>query len=103
MSDDNDLRVDMRKLTLVQQEALRTEAVRVFGISLDSIHNWHRRQETEGTQGLRAGRPGRKPGERTKLTPDQEQALARALVEYEPHQLGVGGTLWTAIKVAAVV
>ena len=80
-----------------------TEAVRVFGVSLDSIHNWRRRQETEGTQGLRSGRPGRKPGERTKLTPDQEQALARALVEYEPHQLGVGGTLWTAVKVAAVV
>ena len=79
------------------------EAVRVFGVSPDSIHNWRHRQETEGTQGLRSGRPGRKPGERTKLTPAQEQALTRALVEYEPHQLGVGSTLWTATKVAALV
>lgn len=48
------------------------EAVRVFGVSPDSIHNWRRRQETEGTEGLRSGRPGRKTGERTKLIPAQE-------------------------------
>ena len=63
MSDDDDLRVDMRKLAPAQQEALRmrvmgaindgmstAEAVRVFGISSDSIHNWCRRQEKDGTQ-----------------------------------------------------
>ena len=116
MSDDDDLRVDMRKLAPAQQEALRmrvmgaindgmspTEAVRVFGVSPDSIHNWRRRQETDGTQGLRSGRPGRKPGEHTKLTPAQEQALAQALLVYEPQELGLGGTLWTALKVAALV
>lgn len=116
MSDDDDLRVDMRKLAPAQQEALRmrvmgaindgmspTEAVRVFGVSPDSIRNWRRRQETDRVQGLRSGRPGRKPGEHTKLTPAQEQALAQALLVYEPHQLGLGGTLWTAVKVAALV
>ena len=73
MSDDDDLRVDMRKLAPAQQEALRmrvmgaindgmppAEAVRVFGVRWDSIHNW-RRQETDGTQGLCSGRPSRKP------------------------------------------
>jgi len=116
MSDDDDLRVDMRKLAPAQQEALRmrvmgavndgmspAEAVRVFGVSPDSIRNWRRRQEADRAQGLRSGRPGRKPGEHTKLTPAQEQALAQALLEYEPQELGLGGTLWTAAKVAALV
>src|SRR5690625_4289564 len=108
MSDDDDLRVDMRKLSPAQQEALRmrvmgaindgmdpAQAVHVFGVSPDSIRNWRRRQEADPAQGLRSGRPGRQPGERTKLTPEQEQALARALLEHEPQELGLGGALWT--------
>ncbi len=93
----------MRVMGAVNDGMGPAEAVRVFGVSPDSIRNWRRRQEADRAQGLRSGRPGRKPGEHTKLTPAQEQALAQALLEYEPQELGLGGTLWTAVKVAALV
>src|SRR5699024_5716871 len=38
-----------------------------LGVRCDSTHNWHHRQEKDGTRGLRSGKPGRKPGECTKL------------------------------------
>lgn len=50
----------------------RAEAVRVFGVGPDLVRNWRCRQEAAGIPGLRSGRPGRVPGERTKLTPAQE-------------------------------
>ena len=66
MSDDDDLRVDMRKLAPAQQEALRmrvmaaindgmpsTEAVRVFGVNLGSIRNERRRQGAVSVCGCR--------------------------------------------------
>lgn len=56
MSDNDDLCMDMRKLAPAQREALwmrvmgaindgmgPTETMHVFGIGLDSIHNWRRR------------------------------------------------------------
>jgi len=66
MSDDDDLRVDMRELAPAQQEALRmrvmaainggmpsTEAVRVFGVNLGSIRNGRRRQGVVSVCGCR--------------------------------------------------
>src|SRR5699024_3282115 len=116
MSDDDDLRVDMRKLAPAQQEALRmrvmgaindgmspTEAVRVFGVSPDSIRNWRLRQETARVQGLRSRTPVRTPAEHTTIAPAQNQALSQALLAYAPHPLGLRATFWTAVKVAALV
>lgn len=48
----------------------QTEAVWIFAVSPDSIRN-RRRQGTAGIQGPRSGGPGRKPGERTELTPSK--------------------------------
>ncbi|WP_196812364.1 helix-turn-helix domain-containing protein, partial [Nocardia sp. CNY236] len=95
----DDLRVDMRRLSPSQQEALRmrvvaaldegmsaAEAVRVFGVSENSIRNWKARYAFGGVAGLESRRPGRKAGVLRKLTPDQEMALVEAVVEFTPDQ-----------------
>jgi transposase len=107
--------MDMRRLSPAAQEALRVRvmravtsgmepegAIRVFGVSKDSIRNWQSRFEAGGFDALRSGRPGRRAGEGTKLTPSEEQALVGALIDYDPEAIGVGGRLWTAKKVCVL-
>ncbi|WP_157117781.1 IS630 family transposase [Nocardia vaccinii] len=107
----DDLRVDMRRLSPGQQEALRmrvvaalregmsgAEAVRVFGVSENSIRNWKARFAFGGMEGLESRRGGRKAGEARKLTSSQEVALIEAIIEFEPEQLAMDGKLWTRRK-----
>ena len=107
----DDLRVDMRRLSPGQQEALRmrvvaalregmtgAEAMRVFGVSENSIRNWKARYAFGGVEGLESRRPGRMAGELRKLTPSQEQAMVEAIIDHEPEQLGLDGKLWTRRK-----
>ncbi|MGQ4601534.1 IS630 family transposase [Nocardia sp. R6R-6] len=109
----DDLRVDMRRLSPGQQEVLRmrvvaalregmtgAEAVRVFGVSENSIRNWKARYAFGGVEGLESRRPGRKAGAARKLTADQEAALVEAIIEFCPEQVGLDGKLWTRRKVA---
>lgn len=109
----DDLRVDMRKLPPREQEAVRrrvvgalrdgmsaSEAVRVFGVSANSIRNWKARFAFGGAPGLESGRGGRKTGEQRKLTASQEAALMEAIIDFEPEQLELGGKLWTRRRVA---
>ncbi|WP_203217850.1 IS630 family transposase [Nocardia terpenica] len=111
----DDFRVDMRRLSPGQQEALRmrvvaalrdgmtgAEACRVFGVSENSIRNWKARYAFGGVEGLESRRPGRKSGQARKLTPDREAALVEAIIEFEPEQLELDGKLWTRRKVAAL-
>ncbi|WP_405182122.1 IS630 family transposase [Nocardia sp. NBC_01377] len=109
----DDLRMDMRRLSPGQQEALRmrvmgamrdgmtaSEAQRVFGVSEGSIRNWRNRLAAGGVEGLESGRPGRRAGDGAKLTPSQAEALVEALIVFVPEQLELGGLLWTLRKVA---
>ncbi|MGQ4600448.1 IS630 family transposase [Nocardia sp. R6R-6] len=111
MSDD--LRMDMRRLSPGQQEAVRkrvmaalldgmtsVQARQVFGVSEGSIRNWRNRFAVGGADGLDSGRPGRRAGEKTKLTPSQAEALVESLTVFTPEDLNLGGLLWTLRKVA---
>ncbi|MCX4096668.1 IS630 family transposase [Nocardia sp. alder85J] len=105
----------MRRLSPPQQEALgkrvmgairdgmpTSEATRVFGVSRGSIRNWRNRFAEGGAEGLNSGRPGRRIGEQTKLSPDRALALVTAIVDFEPEVLDLGGKLWTLRKVVAL-
>ncbi|QDP82373.1 helix-turn-helix domain-containing protein [Nocardia otitidiscaviarum] len=96
----DDLRMDMRRLSPAQQEAVRKrvmgaltdgmspgEARQVFGVSAGSIRNWRNRFAEGGADGLGSGRPGRRVGEKTKLSASQVEAL----VVFTPEQLELGG------------
>lgn len=106
------LRVNTRRLSPAQQQVLRmrviaaiqdgisdAEAAKTFGVSRNSIRTWRARFEAGGVEGLVSGRPGRKAGEHTRLTPAEEAALVDAMIDFEPEDLGVGGKLWTRKKV----
>jgi transposase len=106
----------MRRLSPGQQEVLRmrvvaalregmadAEAVRVFGVSANSIRNWKARFAFGGVEGLESRRPGRKAGELRKLTRSQERALIEAIIEFEPEQLDLDGKLWTRRKATELV
>ncbi len=105
----------MRRLSPPQQEMLRkrvmaairdgmpdAEAVRVFGVSANSIRSWKARFAEGGAAGLDSGRPGRRAGELTKLSPSEAEALVGAVVDHAPEDLDLGGKLWTRRKVGAL-
>ncbi|WP_029767251.1 IS630 family transposase [Haloglycomyces albus] len=107
--------MDMRRLSPVAQEALRLrvmhavvngmdpdEATRVFCVSTDSIANWQDRYGQGGWEALRSRRPGRRPGEGTRMTASEEKALLDRLLTHTPDDVGMVGRLWTARTVAVL-
>lgn len=90
----------MRVVAALREGMTGAEAVRVFGVSENSIRNWRARYSFGGVEGLESRRPGRKAGTARKLTADQESALVEAVIEFEPEQVGLTGKLWTRRKVA---
>lgn len=105
----------MRRLAPPQQEALRkrvmgaiedgmttAEAVRVFGVSRDSIRNRKLRFAAVGVAGMASGRPGRRVGEQARLSASETEALVGSVVDDEPDGLDLGGKWWTREKVAAL-
>jgi transposase len=105
--------MDMRRLSPAQQEVLRkrviaaigdgmsdAQAREVFGVSAGSIGNWRNRCAEGGADGLNSGRPGRRVGEKSKLSSTQVEALVEALIVFTPDQLELGGLLWTLRKAA---
>ncbi|GAB4000487.1 hypothetical protein GCM10029992_32550 [Glycomyces albus] len=105
----------MRRLSPPQQEALRkremaairdgisaAEAVRVFGDARGSIANWKRRFAAGGVTGLISGRPRRRTGEQTKLSPSEVETLVGSIVDYAPDDLKLDGKLWTRHKMVVL-
>ena len=88
----------MRVVAALRDGMSNAEAVRVFGVSENSIRNWKARFAFGGVEGLESRRPGRKAGVLRKLAPSQEQALIEAIIEFEPEQLDLEGKLWTRRK-----
>jgi transposase len=107
---------DARRLGQAAQEELRRRAVALVGegrsqtevaglldVSRQSVSEWVRAQRLGGDQALAAGKRGRRPGEKTALTPTQQALIAKAIREKNPDQLRLPGFLWTRALVCELI
>jgi transposase len=98
---------DARKLPPSAQEDLRrrvvaavragmskVEAVRVFAVSRQSVHNWTRAADEQGVRGLRARKRGPKKGSGL-LAPHEAASVVRMIMSSCPDQLRLPFALWT--------
>lgn len=108
-------RFDARRLPPSAQEDLRrrvvqavrnqgmsqVEAVKVFGVSRGSIHNWLRAVEQGGSRALKARKRGPKP--HSLLAGHQAATVVRIIEDRCPDQLRLPFALWTREAVQQLI
>ena len=110
-----DSKLDARRLPPEGQEDLRrrvvravvedgmkqVEAVRVFGVSRGSLHNWLRAYESGGDAALKARRRG--PKRSSRLKGHQAATVVRLIEDRHPEQLHLPFALWTREAVGDLI
>lgn len=104
----NELRTDAKKLSQSEQYQIRKNIVRLMkkGIKPDEIadtldvsrsliYATKKAYEEKGIEGIKPGKRGRRHGDKRILTPAQERAIMKTIVDKNPEQLKLKCCLWT--------
>jgi transposase len=75
----------------------------LLDVSRQWVSEWVRAYRLGGEGALRAGRRGRRPGEKTALAPWQQAQIAKAIRDKNPDQLRLPGFLWTRALVCELI
>jgi transposase len=107
---------DGRYLSPNVQDYLRQQAMRLreqgktfgqiadfLGVHRDTVSRWWQQYQSGGEAALSQQPRGRKPGDGSKLTPQQGETLQQMLREYYPDELGIDSSLWTRRAVQALI
>jgi transposase len=110
------LRQDALRISLEAQEDRRRRAVAAvqaghsqaavsttLGVSPKTVWRWVNAVRRNGSQALKAGRRGRRPGEQKALDPKQEARLWRAVLGKFPDQVAIPGLVWTRPQVRQLI
>ena len=81
----------------------RGEVAAALGVHLKTITRWTGEHKKHGAAVFSARKRGRKPGEARHLSPEQEKALQRMIVEKTPDQLKLAFALWTRRAVCELI
>jgi len=92
-----------RAVALVGQGRSQTEVAGLLDVSRQLVSEWVRAQRLGGDDALAAGKRGRRPGEKTALSPSQQAQIAKAIAEKNPDQLRLPGFLWTRALVCELI
>ena len=92
-----------RSVALVGEGRSQTEVAGLLDVSRQSVSEWVRAHRLGGDGALAAGKRGRRPGEKTALTPSQQAQIAKAIREKNPDQLRLPGFLWTRALVCELI
>jgi transposase len=92
-----------RAVAAVESGVSRAEVARLFGVSRKTVGAWVAAYQRLGDAALRPKRRGRKPGEQLALSPEQQDATLRAIVDGTPDKHGMPHWLWTRQAVAELV
>ena len=79
------------------------EIVEITGLADQTVRNAFCAYESGGIEALKPKRRGRKPGEKRRLSPEQEEAVIKLLVDHTPEQLQFECCLWTRAAVRALI
>ena len=107
---------DARKLTIPAQQELRERGIAMrkrgmsyqeIGVILDVHHTtvstWYAKYKKGGINAIKIQKRGRKNGDKKTLTPEQESALIRRLIDTTPQQLKFKYVLWTRESVKKLI
>src|SRR5712692_636368 len=92
-----------RAVGLVDRGNTQTEVAGLLDVSRQSVSEWMRAYRLGGARALAAGKRGRRPGEKTALSPRQQAQIAKAIAEKNPDQLRLPGFLWTRALVCELI
>ncbi len=107
---------DARTLSLDALEQLRKQAVRlkkkgmshtevaeVVGVRRQTVSQWWKRYQSEGSNGLKLARRGIKKGTNRSLAPEQEAEVQRIICDKTPDQMKLTFALWTRQAVQELI
>lgn len=92
-----------RAVRLVDLGKTQVEVAETLGVRRQAVGRWVRAHRLRGDQALAAGKRGRRPGEKTALTPSQQAQISKAIREKNPDQLKLPGFLWTRALVCELI
>jgi transposase len=108
--------IDLRKLDASSKKQVRSQIVRlkkagkpgkeieeITGVRCNRISEIWTAYQREGTTSLTPKKSGRKPGERTLLTPEESRKVRETLIDKAPNQIKLAGCLWTRQKISEYV
>ena len=109
-------KVDARKLSSEVQEEKRKQAIRLYKkgkrykeiaelveVHFETVGKWVRAYRTLGMKALSSNVRGRRSGSAKKLTPEQEDAIQRLIIDKTPDQLNMVYALWTRKAVLELI
>ncbi len=110
------LRQDARRISPAAQEDLRRRAVAAvqaghsqaavsttLGVSPKTVWRWVDAVRRNGSQALKAGKRGRRPGEQKALDVKQEARVRKAVLGKFPDQVALPGLVWTRPQVRQLI
>lgn len=95
--------IRLRAVALVEDGHTQVEAAEILDVSRQSVSEWVRAHRLGGEDALRARKRGRRAGEKTALTPRQQDQIAKAIRDKNPDQLKLPGFLWTRALVCELI
>lgn len=106
-------KLDLRKLTnkelyfvkkqvvrLKQKGLTNTETAENTGIRSDQVSRFWNVHKREGMEGLKPKVRGRRTGEKTLLSAQEQREIRQTIIDKTPDQLKLAGCLWTRQKIS---
>ena len=104
----DELKTNAKNLSQAEQYQIRKNIVRMlksgkkpeevavaFDISRSLVYATKKTYEEKGIEGIKAGKRGRRVGEKRTLTPEQERAIMKVIVDKNPEQMKLKCCMWT--------
>lgn len=92
-----------RALALVKQGEKKKDVANIFGVTANTITNWIKRYEAQGSKGLVGAKRGVKSENKKLLTLSQEKQIQNMIVDKMPDQLKLPFSLWTRKAVKELI
>lgn len=93
-----------KQAVLLHRQGLKMAAIaEVVGVHRNTVGQWIAKWKEKGTKGLKAKASGRPAGSGRHLTPQQEKAIQKEIVDRNPEQLKLNFALWTRDAVRLLI
>jgi len=113
---ENDLETNAKNMSPVEQYQARKsivrllksgvkpdDAARALGVSRSMVYAAKKAYDEKGIEGIKPQKRGRRPGDKKKLTPEQEWEIIHILVDKTPDQLKFKDCMWSRENVGELI